>query len=133
MKVIIAGSRKITDYEILKQAIIESGFEISQIISGGARGADALGEKYAKEHNIPVRVMSANWDFYGKSAGYIRNEEMAKTGEALIALWDGESKGTRNMISIAKRNNLKIFVKEIKNDKNLSPLPLFEKKDTNNE
>ena len=131
MKVIIAGSRKIVDYEILKKAIQESGFEITQIISGGAKGADNLGERYAREMNIPCRVMTANWDFYGLQAGYLRNEDMAKAGEALIALWDGKSKGTRNMISIAKRHGLKIYVKELKEAGDINELPLF--KDDKNE
>ena len=119
MKVIVAGTRTIVDFELLKQAIQESGFELSQIISGGARGADALGERYAQENNVPCRVMSANWDQYGKAAGYIRNEDMAKVADALIVLWDGKSKGTRNMISIAQRYNLKVFVKRTD-----EPLPL---------
>jgi len=130
MKVIVAGSRTITDYEFLEHAITESGFEITQIISGGARGVDSMGERFAREKNIQCRVMTANWDVYGKSAGYIRNEDMAKVADALIALWDGESKGTRNMINIAKRNNLKVFIKEIRPEvkKNeINDLPLFEK------
>ena len=120
MKVIIAGTRTFLDYELLKNTISESGFELTQIISGGARGADALGERYAKENNVPCRVMTANWDVLGKAAGYVRNEDMAKVADALIAFWDGQSKGTRNMIDIAKRHNLKIFVKRTDQE----PLPL---------
>ncbi len=129
MKVIIAGSRGVTDYEVVKQAILESGFEVTQVISGTAKGVDTLGARYGQENNIPVREMSANWDYWGKIAGWKRNEEMAEVADALIAIWDGQSKGTRNMISIAKRHNLKIYVKDIsKTEKQeLSNLPLFKK------
>ena len=134
MKVVIAGSRSITDFEIVKQAIVESGFEVTQVISGTARGVDTLGAQYGKENNIPVREMSANWDYWGKIAGWKRNEEMAEVADALVAIWlideNGEgSKGTRNMISIAKRKGLKIFVKEIRKPipQNLENLPLFKK------
>ena len=121
MKIIIAGTRTFTDYEFLKKAIQESGIQITQVISGGARGVDALGERYAKEMNIPCRIVSANWDQFGKAAGYIRNENMAKIAEGLIAIWDGESKGTRNMINIAKERSLKVFVKNTSEP----PLPLL--------
>lgn len=113
MKVIISGSRSILNYEILEEAIKESGFIITQVISGTARGVDELGERWAAKNNVSVREMSANWDFFGKSARYLRNEEMFKIAEGIIVLWDGKSKNSKNMISIAKRYNLKIFVKEI--------------------
>ncbi len=119
MRIIIAGSRTVIDYKIVEEAVKESGFEITKIISGGARGVDRLGEEYAKNNKIPLEIVTADWDKHGKAAGYIRNEEMAKIGDCLIAIWQkdkvtGEgSKGTRNMISIAKRYNLKVFVKEV--------------------
>ena|SRR3990170_1629361 len=116
MKTIIAGSRTVTNYDTLKQAVKESGFEITEIVSGGARGADSLGEKYAKENNIPMKIFPAEWDKHGKAAGYIRNEQMAEyVGEAgqLIALHLNESRGTAHMISLAKKNGLKIFVKKV--------------------
>lgn len=111
MKVIIAGSREIVDYSLVDSAVKESGFDVTHVISGGARGIDALGEKYAKENNKLCEVVSADWDVYGKAAGYLRNEKMAQRADALVAVWDGKSKGTRNMISIAQRYNLKTYVK----------------------
>lgn len=113
MKTIIAGSRGIVDYSILLESIKLSGFDISEVISGGAKGADYLGEQYAKENNIKLTrmpVTQIEYNKYGNRAYYLRNEDMAKCGECLIALWDGESNGTRNMIEIAKRKNLKIYV-----------------------
>lgn len=110
MKTIIAGSRDATNYVSLIKAVKDSGFTISTVVSGGARGADKLGEQYAKRNNIPLQIYRANWDAYGKRAGHIRNRQMAECSEALIALWDGKSKGTQNMINTAKELNLKVFV-----------------------
>jgi hypothetical protein len=98
MKVIVAGSRDITNREIIVNAIESSKFEITEIVSGTARGVDKLGEKYGLTYNIPIIMFPANWNKYGKSAGYIRNTEMAKYADALIAIWDGKSSGTKHMI-----------------------------------
>lgn len=110
MKTIIAGSRTIEDYSILLKAIVSSEFEITQVISGNARGVDKLGEIYADLKKIPCDLFPANWSEYGKSAGVIRNKEMANNAEALIAVWDGKSRGTLNMIEIARKKGLKVFV-----------------------
>jgi hypothetical protein len=112
MKVIIAGSRDFDDYELLRKYCdfyLQSQTEI-EIVSGTARGADQLGERYAKERGYPVKQFPADWDKHGRSAGYIRNEEMAKYGDALIAFWNGNSKGTEHMINLAKQYNLKIKI-----------------------
>jgi predicted Rossmann fold nucleotide-binding protein DprA/Smf involved in DNA uptake len=113
MKTIIAGSRDFNDYNLLKQTIIESKIQITKIVSGGCRGADKLGEKYAKENNIPCEIFNANWDLYGKSAGFRRNKEMVENADALIAVHINNSKGTSNTIELAKKMNLKVFVKKI--------------------
>lgn len=113
MKVIIAGKRDYVNYQTLCDAVQESGFEITEIVSGGATGVDALGERYAKENSIPLKRFPAEWNKHGKSAGPRRNKQMAEYGEALIALWNGNSAGTKNMIDNAKMKNLKIYVKEI--------------------
>lgn len=110
MKVIIAGSRDITDYDFLLTAIVKSGFPISEVVSGTARGADRLGERYAADCKLSIAKFPAQWDVYGKSAGYIRNSEMAQYADALIALWDGQSRGTMHMIDLARRQQLKVFV-----------------------
>ena len=106
MKVVIAGIRyedpvnKIVfdNYPLLVKAITDSGYKISEIISGAAIGVDTLGETYAGANNIPVNRKPANWNKYGKRAGPMRNKEMALLADAAVILWDGESKGTRNMI-----------------------------------
>lgn len=113
MNTIIAGSRSITNYEIVKNAINESRINISTVVSGCARGVDNLGEEWANKNNIPIHRFPANWDKYGKSAGIIRNKEMAKFADAAIIIYDGKSKGSINMINNAKKYGLKLFVKKI--------------------
>lgn len=102
MKVIIAGSRGVTDIAKLERAIEKCGFQITEVISGGARGVDKMGEHWAKKNNIPCKVFPANWEVDGKGAGYKRNLEMAKNADAVIALWDGRSPGTKHMIETMK-------------------------------
>lgn len=110
MKTIIAGSRGIVNYSLVKETIEESGFEITEVVSGGARGVDRLGERYAKENNIPIKQFIPDWDGLGKKAGHVRNREMGDYADALIALWDGVSKGTAGMIEYAQKKGLKVYV-----------------------
>lgn len=115
IKVIIAGGREFTDYAVLKRVCDHMLSKVKltsnlTIISGGARGVDQMGERYAKENNINLMVKKADWDTHGKSAGYIRNQEMADNATHLIAFWDGKSRGTKHMIDIAKKDNLKSHV-----------------------
>lgn len=110
MKTIIAGSRHCTDPKILEVAIESCPFDVTSVVSGQAPGADTLGEDYAKSHGLLLYCYPANWKKYGKSAGPLRNAEMANNAEALIALWDGKSKGTLNMIKHATKQKLKVFV-----------------------
>ena len=116
MKTIIAGSRDITRYiarKCIVQAVEDSGFEITEVVSGGARGVDHMGEMYAYVHCLDWKIFPADWNQYGRSAGMIRNKQMADYADALIAIWDGKSKGTKGMIDIAKRKGLKVFVYEV--------------------
>lgn len=113
-KVIIAGGRDFNDYELLKQ---KCDYYLSNldtkdivIISGAARGADSLGEKYANEKGYKIDSHPANWNKYGKSAGYRRNSEMAEIANGVICFWDGKSKGTKHMIDIAKNKGLPIKI-----------------------
>lgn len=110
MKVIIAGSRDITNYSLVEKAVQESDFTITEVVSGCCRGVDQLGEQWATEHSVSVARFPANWSVHYKAAGPIRNKEMAEYADALIALWDGQSKGTKNMIDTAKKLGLKVFI-----------------------
>jgi predicted Rossmann fold nucleotide-binding protein DprA/Smf involved in DNA uptake len=114
MRCIIAGSRSINHYVVLDHAIQESGWaeEISEVVSGGARGVDALGEEWAYKNHKHLMVFPADWDTYGRSAGIRRNKTMAGYADALIAVWDGKSKGTAHMVEEARRQGLKVFVYE---------------------
>ncbi len=112
MKVIIAGSRDIVDPHVVDDAVRESGFEVTEVVSGGARGIDRMGELWGAKHGIPVKVFRADWEKHGKSAGVRRNREMAEYAEACIAIWNG-SRGTANMIDEAGMHNLKLFIKKV--------------------
>lgn len=110
-KVIIAGSRDFNDYIRLEKELdyllkdkIEEGYTIL-IVSGRAKGADQLGERYARNRNFDIEMHPADWNKYGRRAGMIRNSEMAYSGDALVAFWDGESRGTKQMISVMERLN----------------------------
>jgi len=112
-RVIIAGGRDFDNYDLLKRKmdhLLSETVEPIQVVCGQARGADSLGQLYAKERGYEVRYYPANWDYYGKKAGMLRNEQMAQNADALVAFWDGKSRGTKNMIENAEKYNLKIRV-----------------------
>lgn len=116
VKIVIAGGRDFKDYKLLEercdyylQDAVEKGYTI-KIVCGCAKGADKLGERYAKARGYEVIYYPANWEKYGKRAGYLRNEEMAIAGDALIAFWDNQSRGTKHMIDLAGKHNLHIRI-----------------------
>lgn len=114
-RVIVAGSRNFTDYPLLVQkcdAILSDKRRNSHIIivSGTARGADKLGERYAQERGFEIRRFPANWSRDGNAAGPIRNALMADNADALIAFWDGQSRGTKNMIDNAREKGLAVRI-----------------------
>ena len=114
-RVIIAGSRSFNDYELLREqclSILQEKMRTHRvvIVSGHARGADSLGERFANEFRLPFELHPAKWRLLGKAAGMVRNAEMAKCSDALIAFWDGESRGTRHMISFARKRGLEVSV-----------------------
>jgi hypothetical protein len=115
MITIIAGDRNFQDEEVLKEAIIESRFGITKVISGGAKGADKLGEAWAERNDIPFEVCEAQWDKHGKSAGPIRNKKMARefNAEACICILMPSSRGTRSMIKEAREAKLELYVKPV--------------------
>ena len=110
MKVIIAGSRGINDYAKVCDAARESSFPISRVLSGMARGVDTLAVRYATENGLARECFPAEWSKGGRGAGNRRNVQMAQNADALIAIWDGKSPGTKHMIDVAKAHGLRIFV-----------------------
>jgi len=110
MKIIIAGSREFNDYKLFKRICDREIKQSDTIVSGCARGADTLAIHYAKERKLNLLKFYADWDKYGKRAGYLRNIKMAENSDCLIAFWDGKSKGTEHMINIAHDLKLKVMV-----------------------
>lgn len=106
MKAIIAGSRNITSYSALLECINSAKLDMTEVVSGNAKGVDRLGERYAKENDIELKIFPADWLLHGKKAGPIRNKRMAEYAHVLILLWDGESKGSKNMLEEAKKKEL---------------------------
>lgn len=117
-KIVIAGCRDFNNYDLAKQHIdfcinnIKKKYELV-FVSGGCKGADLLGERYAKENDYALEIHPANWEKYGKAAGPIRNKKMAEDCDYAICFWNGKSKGTKSMINYARMLNKPIRIKKI--------------------
>ncbi len=103
MKVAVIGSRSFTDYDLVISILDE--FDISAVVSGGAKGADSLGEKYAIDNFIDTLIFKPDWKRYGRGAGFVRNKEIINNCDIVVAFWDGKSKGTKNSIDLARKQN----------------------------
>lgn len=128
IKLIVAGSRRFNDFELLKSEVVmfiaeavsdkfanpENASLKIEIVSGGATGADNLGERFAKERNDKLKIFTADWNTHGKKAGYLRNRQMAEYATHCICFWDGKSKGTKMMIELARQNGLHTHIVNFK-------------------
>lgn len=112
MKVIIAGSRGIQDESLVAKAIEESNFVIDEVVCGMSYGVDKVAKEWAEKNGIPLVPFYAHWSTEGRAAGPKRNARMAEYADALIAVWDGRSKGTASMVEEAKKKRLHVFVFE---------------------
>ncbi len=110
MNVGVVGGRDFDDYSLLCDTLDSLDFDISFIISGGAKGADFLGEKYAMDHNIPARIFKPDWKKYGRGAGFVRNKTIVENSDIIVAFWDGKSKGTKNTIETGGKAGVKVIV-----------------------
>lgn len=110
MRWIIAGGRDFEDYERLRDEAANFFAPGDALISGAARGADSLGEKFASECGFEIERHPAEWERLGKRAGFVRNHQMSLIADGLIAFWDGRSKGTKNMIEEAHKARLETHV-----------------------
>lgn len=116
MRVVVAGSRDLTDDRLVEEAVRLSGFTVTTVISGAARGIDQMGERWAEGQGVPVERFPADWGRYGRSAGYVRNKAMveaaaqAPEGGAVIAVWNGISRGTKHTIDIARQRGVPVFI-----------------------
>ena len=98
MKLIIAGSRHLQiEDKVIQNLISELNIPVTEVICGGAKGIDKCGKEWAVKNNIKVRDFPALWKIYGRGAGPVRNKEMAKYADALLLIWDGKSRGSKNM------------------------------------
>jgi predicted Rossmann fold nucleotide-binding protein DprA/Smf involved in DNA uptake len=109
-KLAIVGSRNFDDYAMLNEKLTPYKNIVELVVSGGAKGADSLGEKWAKENNIPVKIFHPDWKKYGRAAGPIRNKEIINNADVVIAFWDGKSSGTKSSIELAKKAGKKVEV-----------------------
>ena len=114
MRAAIVGSRTFNNYEVLKDFIdstcLDNDIEIDTIVSGGAKGADALGERYADEYALEKLIFRAEWDKYGKSAGFRRNVDIIDNCDICFAFWDGESHGTKHDIDLCSEKDKPCYV-----------------------
>ena len=114
----VAGSRGFNDYDLLTKSINEISSrkqEVIEIVSGGAKGADKLAERYAKENNILTTIYLPDWKKHGKAAGIIRNKDIIDRASHVIAFWDGVSPGTKNSIERATRAGKVLIVVQYTN------------------
>ena len=107
---VIAGGREFANYQLVEEAYRLSGFAPTEIVSGGARGVDKLGERLARSLHLPIKLFKADWTRHGLKAGPIRNKAMAEYGHGLLLIWDGNSTGSWSMLSHSFRNKLKIYI-----------------------
>jgi len=114
-RVVLAGGRDFADYDLLRTSVLSFlGDKIKTrqivVVSGHARGADSLGERFAAEFSFSCELHEADWKAHGRAAGIIRNEQMATCSDALVAFWDGRSRGTKSMIDFARLYGLDVRV-----------------------
>ena len=109
-KIAVVGGRNFINEQLLNNVLDSINPRPQQIISGGAKGADTLAKKYADNNNISCVVIPARWNIYGKPAGAIRNKEIVKLSNIVIAFWDGESRGTKITIDLARQYEKKLII-----------------------
>lgn len=105
LKLAIIGSRTFDNYELLYKELEKYKERINLVVSGGAKGADYLGEVWARENNIKTLIFYPDWDKFGKRAGFIRNEDIIKNCDCCLAFWDGVSNGTKHSLSLCEEYN----------------------------
>lgn len=112
MRLAIVGSRGFDNYGLLKQTLAQllRGQAVECVVSGGAGGADSLGEFWAKEQGIPTLIIKPDWNAHGKTAGFIRNSDIVNNADMVVAFWDGASHGTLDTIEKAKQSDKNLTV-----------------------
>lgn len=106
----ICGSRGITEFKHLAEALVKCKFKYDEIVSGGAKGVDKLAEQYADRCNVPITVVKPEWDKHHRGAGIVRNRKMVTMSDCVLAVWDGKSKGTQHSINFAQRQGKPVYI-----------------------
>lgn len=119
MRLAVVGTRWFEDFDKLVEILdkLRELKEIDVIISGGAEGVDSMAEHYAEVNGIPTEIYHAEWDKYGKGAGFIRNKTIWDNSDMGLAIWDGKSKGTSHSFDIARKQGKILYVYNYKEDK----------------
>ena len=115
MKIGIVGSRTFENYELLAEVMSDylnrdNELDCELVVSGGANGADKLGERWAKENGIPTLIFKPDWNKYGKRAGFIRNEDIIKNSDFVVVFWDGVSKGSKSSIDLSIKHDIPVRI-----------------------
>lgn len=108
LRLAVVGSRTFHDYKLMSEIL--QWYDIKEIVSGGAVGADSLARRYARENDIPLREFPAQWEKHGKKAGFVRNEMIVDACDEVVAFWDGKSRGTKHTIDFAEKKNKPVSV-----------------------
>lgn len=115
MKVVIAGSRSITDHDLVTEVIFDSGFDITEVVCGGAYGVDLIGKRWGHDRDIRVKMFMADWEKHGKKAGPIRNQAMAEYADAAIIICNDSSKGALSMLNSIKNVGKPYYIVYLEN------------------
>jgi len=105
MKLAIIGSLGFDNYDLLKSTLEQYKDKITEVVSGGTKGADSLGDRWANENDKNTNIFLPDWEKYGKRAGFVRNTDIVENSDAVIAFWDGESKGTQHSFGLCEKSN----------------------------
>ena len=110
MRIGIIGSRGFNNYPLVKEVMNEYIHKVEIVVSGGAKGADTLGEMWATENGKMTLIYKPEWDKYGKRAGFIRNQDIVKNSDLVVAFWDGSSKGTKSSIDLCTKFGIPVKI-----------------------
>jgi len=110
VKIAIIGSRTFNNYELVKREMEHYKESVSLIVSGGAKGADSLAERWASENGIMTKIFLPDWEKHGRAAGFLRNKDIVKEADVVLAFWDGQSKGTQHSFKLAQEMNKQIKI-----------------------
>jgi hypothetical protein len=112
MKLAVIGSRNFSDSHILTQTLnmLHEEYNVTTLVSGGAKGADIMGQRWAEIRSIETEIYIPDWNLHGKRAGLLRNQDIVNSADLIVAFWDGVSTGTRHAIDLAHSSKTPVIV-----------------------